>query len=287
MIVYLDILLTINFLINLLLIFVGGWILLQPPRWKRYLLAALAGTGIYFIFFVYSQYIFIEWICRLGGVVAMAWIAYAPRLKSLFARSLTLLIVGQLTGGVIYSFIFSVSGTVLGNAKLDNVSVFWVLAGSIVILCSAGLISAVAQRFKKQVSYLGVVSIALDGRRVEAKALLDSGNTLRHPVNGWPVILCEQNVIAQLAKDLAVWAEDFTRPPPPPVATRVALFPYKSVGGTGMLPGFRPDSITIAAAGQRIMLTQVFVAIRSKAEKSLSYPVIAFPIHSLEEGDIK
>ncbi len=77
------------------------------------------------------------------------------------------------------------------------------------------------------------VEICLDGKSVVLWAKADTGCALREPFSGLPVMVCQAVALKQLL-------------PPEQEAALLPgyrLIPFESLGGNGLLPGFRPESV--------------------------------------------
>lgn len=287
MAVYLDLLALINFAFNFVLLAASGWLGLEQFNLGRYAASALAGTVFWFIFFFSPQYILINWLCRAAGGLAMAWIAWRPAgFKGLFTRCFTVLVVGQLVGGGIYSLLYCLEGDILGRP--GGVSLGLAAAGGGLGLAVAAWWAGRIHRSRHLASHLGQVTVTWGERTVSFSALLDSGNTLRHPLNSWPVVLLERRAAARLLEeDLLSWLESPLAEPPSRVETRVALIPFVTLGGQGLLGALRPDRLTVALAGRSRELTQVYIALEDKGRLPLEYEALAFPIDGEKEDGQK
>jgi len=102
------------------------------------------------------------------------------------------------------------------------------------------------------------LEISLHGRSVDLPALVDSGNKLTDPFSEAPVVVVEYAAVRQLlpaavgrffegeaAGDLALLADASDDGA---LAGRMRVIPFTSVGrDAGMLVGFRPDRVVVAA----------------------------------------
>jgi stage II sporulation protein GA (sporulation sigma-E factor processing peptidase) len=285
LVVYLDLLLVLNFSFNFALLIIAGWMGLQQFRARRYIFAALVGTIIWLIFFLSNQYIFIDWLCRIAGGLAMVFIAWRPNtLRDLLSRAFMLVVAGQLMGGGIFSLAFALGGTTLGN---QSVSLTVVTSGGALMLAVAAVAIGRFHSTRQLKSYLGEVIISFQGTALPLSCLLDSGNTLRHPVNSWPVVIIERDAASLLfSSEIMGWIDQPLSLPPPDIATRVGLVSFNSVGGSGMLAVVRPDKVVLRCARGSRTLFQVYVAVRQMNTRSLEHEALAFPVDNWEEGDI-
>lgn len=85
---------------------------------------------------------------------------------------------------------------------------------------------------QKEANYFADVCICFDGRETPAKGYFDSGNCLREPISGKPVVLASRYIVEKICKSGDI-----------PI-TRFALIPYRTIGNEGVLKGFRVDYIT-------------------------------------------
>jgi len=286
-VVYLDLLLFINFIFNIVLVTIAGWMGLQQFRIGRYCFAALVGTIFWLIFFFWPQYIFIDWICRIAGGVAMAYVAWHPlSLKALFTRTILLVVSGQLMGGGIFSLAFALGSTPLGNS-VPTISLAIVAGGGTIMLGIAAWWTGRIHRTRQLSSYMGEVTVCFQGKTLIIPALLDSGNTLRHPVNSWPVVIIERQVALRLFDpELFEWLDEPLTLPPDGMETKIGFIPFKSVGGSGILAAVKPSKLIVSCEGVSKTLTQVYIAVRQKQQHPLEHQALAFPLDNWKEGEI-
>lgn len=286
MVVFLDLLIIINFCFNFLLITVTGWMSLQQLRLGRYAMAALAGTVIWLIFFFWPQYIFISWVCRIAGGLAIACIAWKPAgLKKLVSKAVLLVVAGQLVGGGIYSLIFALDSTQLGRGG-TSIPISMAAGGGVLMLGIAAWWAGRLHKTRQLRSYVGTVTVSMNNKSLTVPALMDSGNTMRHPVNSWPVVVLERQAARSLfSPELMVWLDEPLTPPPVGMETHIALIPYKTLSSSGLLAAVHPDELVLASPLGTAVLKQVYVAVRQKHQQSLEYQALAFPADNWKEGD--
>ena len=98
------------------------------------------------------------------------------------------------------------------------------------------------------------LTVFLDENSVSCRAFLDTGNTLREPFSGDPVVLLSGAYAAKLGV-----------PSVPDAAQSAALtfrlIPCRSAAGQGVLAAFRPTKLTVRAADGIRETADVFVAL--------------------------
>ena len=120
---------------------------------------------------------------------------------------------------------------------------FWGL-----ILASGGVVVVCRLFFRGGLRHAGQlvpVSIRLGDRQVELTALRDSGNTLRDPFTGEPVLLAQADAAKLLngvdLRDPGKALEQCTQV----LGLKCRLVPYRAVGGTGVLLAVKCDQVTV------------------------------------------
>ena len=237
MTVYLDLVMGLNFLVDLLLLTGANRLAGYPAGMARAASAAALG-GLY------------GGACLLPGfhfLGSLLWRGISLALMSLMAFGIG---PGTLRRGILFSLLcMALGGLVLALGNGGGLSLLAAAAGvclMCVLSCGAGI---GARRFVS-------VQLICGGKRVELTALHDTGNTLRDPVTGERVIVAGPEAAKELfgleRKDLLDPARTLTCG----ILPGVRLIPYHSVGKTrGMLLGIRfrdaringcPESVLVA-----------------------------------------
>lgn len=223
--VYLDLLFLLNLLVDLLLILGTNRLAGHPMGVKRALPAAMLG-GIYAAGCVLPGFFFLgNTLWRLVCLALMSAIAFG-------------LSQSGLRRGVLFVFLsMALGGIALGLGRGG----FWSLvlsAGGVCFLCLVGFRGRVREQ-----KYIPV-TIYYGGQTVSMTALVDTGNTLRDPVSGRPVLVVDASVASKLlplsCAQLAHPVETLATAK----LTGLRLIPYSAVGqSAGLLLGIRPDRV--------------------------------------------
>ncbi|WP_158509604.1 sigma-E processing peptidase SpoIIGA [Limnochorda pilosa] len=265
-VVYVD-LLVLRFLsdaaFNTLLLWTTARLAARPARWARLALAALLGAA-----YAAWETLAAAGVARLPAlparialVVLVSWLMLAVSFDLSRPRSLFPLwtpFYGAVAAAAGAGF---AAGFLLGDGRQPDLAV--AMGGAAVTLAALGLWGPRwLRRETLQRSSELLVRVEAAGRRVEAVALLDTGNHLREPLSGWPVVVMEVEAAAPLfpqdlgplvqraaAGELGV-AEGLHRDPE--WAGRWRMIPFASLGTRhGMMLGFRPDRLMVVA-GRRV-----------------------------------
>lgn len=263
MTVYADILFIVNLYIDALLLSAVRRFLRLPLSRLRWLSAALLG-GL-FGFTALLPQLSGFWLFLIGTVQAFLLIctAFAPKPPMLLLKSTFLLLLfgAALSGllGLLQSLL-PMRGMVLRNG-----AVYFDLSPLLLVLltCAAyGVLYLFDRLFKKTEpdALLAAVTLTRDGMTAAMTARVDTGLTLHEPFSGLPVVLLEKSA----AK--AMLPPDFGKDT---CALPLRLIPYGSVGGSGVLPAFRPDTALINNVPK-----ELWVAVTEKPLSSGSFSAL-------------
>ena len=94
------------------------------------------------------------------------------------------------------------------------------------------------------------------GVSAELNAMLDTGNLLREPFSGLPVIVAERSSVESvMPEDADGFAQGES------CSARLRLVPYSAMGGSGLLTAFMPDSITVLCDGARPRAARAYIGV--------------------------
>jgi len=227
MTVYADVVCIFDFIIDYLLLLGTNRLCGYPPEWKRSAVAAAVGG-------VYSGLCLMPGVSFLGNTLwrvvvlgLLAWIAFGFS-RSALRRCIVFVILSMALGGVALG---------LGNKSA------WTLplgAAVIFLMCFVGFRDRIGT-----VSYLPV-ELTYGDKSLRLTALEDTGNGLRDPVTGKPVLVVD----AEIAQKLTGLTQQQLRSPVSSMAQALIpglrLIPYRAVGQpSGLLLALRIPDVRI------------------------------------------
>ncbi|MBR4864998.1 MAG: sigma-E processing peptidase SpoIIGA [Oscillospiraceae bacterium] len=226
MVVYLDAVFLLNGTIDFLLMLSANRLCGYPSSVKRLLLAAMLG-GIYGGACILPGFSFLGGIVwRLVALGLMAWIAFGSGVSAL-RRGALFVLLSMALGGI-----------ALGLTQ-GGMTAILLGIGCILFLCFAGFGGQPGAKYVP-------VELHHTDRTVRLTALVDTGNTLRDPITGCPVLV----VGAQVARQLLGLTEKQLQSPLEAINSvkipGLRLVPYRSVGkDSGMLLAKRMKGVRI------------------------------------------
>lgn len=276
--VYLDQVFIGNMVMNYAILWAASMLNRTPAGKGR--LAAGAALGAAYALAVFvpgSSYLLSVWFKMAASVLIIA-VTFAPLpLKKFMACLGTFYLASFTLGGLTLGMIFFThSGRVTGSSgvaavmaehfwpgMLLGLTAFWAAGKGIARLIKKG----VFENFFK----MGIL-IRSGSEQVRAQALLDTGNQLKDPMTGHPVVVVEYTVLKTLLPaEVQTLFEENGEPDVWQIldvlgefhwATRFSAIPFQSLGqGKGLLVGFRPDEVIIERQGRRLRAGRVMVGI--------------------------
>ena len=257
MVIYIDILLALNWWIDFLLLLgvrraMGGGV-----RSWRLALGALVGALSCFVLFLPPMSVWLSLLIRLLAAALMVTVAFRRRSWQDWGRRVILLFAlsAGLAGlcGALYFFLAPQGFYVFNGVVYYSVPPLLLVA--LTVVCY-GLLWLSEQLLRRRApkEHLFRVRLTHEGRTVTFPCLYDSGNHLVEPFSGRPVLVVERGVAEELLP-VPPSVEDM------PAQTGWRLIPYDTLGGSGLLPAFLTDSATVLRRDTEHRLPECYVAV--------------------------
>ena len=224
-IIYIDLVILFNFIIDLLLLISVNLLLKRKVKFIRLVTASIVGSiSTLLLFYINDNYILL--IFKLIVSILMVIIAFKYDSFNHFKDNLIwLYILGIILGGSIYLFNNQIA--LVNNGLVFSASGFKI---NIILL---SIISPIIiykylqyqKSFQNTYSETYDVVIYYKGLKISGTGFLDTGNRLKDPYFGRPIILVNKELI----KD----------------KVNTFLVPYHTANKDGMLQVFKPDKVKI------------------------------------------
>ena len=244
--VYLDVLFCVNFIIDHLLLSLCSTVLSLRTRRLRLLLAsALGGLGS-FVLLLPPLPLFVSVLISLAQAFIMIAAAFMPLTLRMILKA----------SGLLFCLSFCFFGAMTAvtalflpkNTMTRNSAVY--IAVPPLLLVALTLAFYLLLRLFYKLFNKGAVSssqcsatIEYHGIRHRSKGIIDTGNTLHEPFSGKCVIVGSSSAFKEMFSD-----EEFLKAnDSSSVNSGIRLIPYSSVGGSGLMPAFRPTRITVTS----------------------------------------
>lgn len=164
--------------------------------------------------------------------------------------------------GIYFLIAFAMAGAALGGKTLfaDNAmqSSWKILAFAMAAAAATACygINRLSSRWQRR-SFCRNIDIIVNNKKVSFEGLIDTGNDLCDPISGSPAIIAELGTLSGLfPHQLYCELKQYSMKNPAAAISacdnanwqrRFRLLPYQSIGGNGILLGFKPDLAIIEA----------------------------------------
>ena len=255
-VIYVDVLVALNWLIDALLLYATARLLRTPLGRFRMVLGSLFG-GIYACRLLLPTLPFlVRLLVDVAAASIMLLLAFGKCRLYTFVKRLTLFMITSMLFSGVTSLLSGErllvhNGVVYADISPLLLTVFTVAAYGVVRVWEW----AMTRRLPKGGECR--LSVCDNGGESRVRAMWDSGMHLREPFSGAPVVLIQRRSMENsLPKELQEALAGTT------TTTRLRMIPYRTVGGEGMLPAFRPRSVTVQRLGEKDRdISGVYVAL--------------------------
>lgn len=281
--VYVDVLILLNYIINLLLIQCVAKLTGRRLKRRRLVLAAFFGAASAMSIFLPFFGFFISLLSKLlisSGIVLIAfhYIGLKVYLKQLFA----FFAVSFFFAGVMLAIWMVVAPK--GMLYYNGVVYFDISSLTLIITTAAAyLVLTLAHRFTREgrlKTEIYRLEIFLGKKSVVLHGLVDTGNSLYEPFSDTPVMVC--NVVDLLPILPLPLMEELMRgtselPDSKKYGLVFRLVPYSHIKGAGMIPAFQPDRILLDGPAGQLIAENVFIAVTNEKIGKDGYSAILNP----------
>lgn len=263
-VIYIDTLFLLNFMVDYLLLLGAARLAGEPLRRIRFFLGAVLGGGYAVAIFLPGFGFMTHPLVRLSAAVLMVLMAYGGSRRLLRQAVIFFALSCAFGGGVLAIGLLGRQGLSLSGGVIYSG-----MDLKIVLLSAAGCYAALTLLFQgvgKHTSFTGEivpVRLILGKRSAQFMALVDTGNTLSDPVNGWPVMVAEGMCVASLFPLDRQPTPELLRDPARAMVClgegeltgRLRLLPYRTVGvEQGILLAMRTDEVWISGEKQELLV---------------------------------
>ncbi|MCL6635025.1 MAG: sigma-E processing peptidase SpoIIGA [Peptococcaceae bacterium] len=242
--------------------------------------AALGAACSLALFIPGNHFLFSIWFKTAASVLITA-VAFAPLPPGKFLTCLGCFYLSSFAlGGLIFGMIFFVhSGRVTGYNGFGGVVAehFWpgVFLGLAAFYAAWKGIDALLKKGVWENLFKMDLLIKWNSVLVKVQAILDTGNQLKDPVSGQPVVVVEYHVLKPLLPEQVRSCYEMAGEPDvwqalaslagSPAASRFSVIPFQSLGRVnGLMLGFRPDEVAIEREGRQVRLGRAVIGIHHR-----------------------
>lgn len=279
MTIYIDIVFFENLIMNSIILIATGIILKQKLSWIRILLASSLGAIYSILSYISELKIYSNFILKIILSILIIYIAYNPQtIKKLWKSILIFYLTSFVFGGAAFALIYIVkpqeilmkNGLFLGTYPLKTV----ILAAVVAFIVLVAAFTIVKSKISKKDMFCDI-EIELNSKKIETRAMIDTGNLLKEPITNTPVIVMEHTLLYEcIPKEILdnlenILGGDFEKIPEEikkEYISRLKLIPFSSLGKqNGMLVGIKADNVKIIEEEQEYEKKNVIIGIYNKS----------------------
>ena len=274
MTLYLDIILVENLLMNYIILFATGIIMKRKIKHIKLISASLIGSIYSIIVYLNITNITSNILIKILLSISMVYLSFLEENYKLLLKDLMMFyLISFVFGGCSIALIYFISPE---NVKIQN----GVLVGMypIKVTLIAGVIAFIIIQIAFKITknklssedMVCTIEIYIGNKNKKIKALIDSGNMLKDPINGYPVLVVEQRKIKEILPqklldniniieggDINNIEKDFIN--------KIRLIPFSSLGKeNGMLIGIKVKKIKVIFKEKEEYIKDVIIGIYNK-----------------------
>lgn len=273
-VVYIDVLFAVNLITNYFILLAVSIIFHRVDKRWRLLLGAAFGALYSLLIFVPSLSFLYSVILKLVFSIIIVVISFHfSSFISLVKLVIGFYITSFLFGGIVFAvYLFaSPPGLYINNGVLYfDISPLMLIGTSAGCYIVITLVSRLLHR-KNHEDSIYDLTVYLGSLSCNAKALMDTGNSLCDQITGAPVIIVEYQTVEKLIpKSMRSSFKNGTIDPnggfkPTEWPGRLRVIPYNTVSGANnLLPAFKPDRVKAHAGKVILDTTNVLIAVNNK-----------------------
>ena len=287
--VYIDVLFATNLVVNYLLLLATGRLAGRAISPGKLVLAS--GLGAFYAASALVSPLTAAYSlpARLAFGLFMVALSFpGQKLQSFLTVAVSFYLCSAMAAGTAMALEAHRTGVLLNGLVVrasDSVARWWIVAVSLAVLSLFPVIAR-AGGFQpgRKLPLLGL-ELEVGGRTLPLTGLVDTGNNLRDPVSGLPVVVVDWEPLRKImpgdvsAFFTSTWDSMPETLASTPMGKRLRLIPYESVSGKkGVLPGFRPDHLVIVEKdGERVTKDAVVGVSGERLSPSGLYQALLHP----------
>ncbi len=279
MTIYIDVVLIENLIMNYIILLATGVILKTKIKHFKIIMSSLIGAIYTILAYVITIPIYSSFFMKFLLSIIIIYVAYNPQnVKKMWKILIVFYLTSFVFGGAAFALIYIVkpqdilmkNGLFLGTYPMKSV----VLAGIIGFIIIVTAFKIVRNRITKRDIYKNV-KIEIDGKQIHLNAILDTGNMLKDPITGSPVIVVEKSILYEilplelldnieniLGGNLEKIPESIKKQ----YIKRLKFIPFSSLGRqNGMLVGIKPNFIEIMDEQNSLKREDIIIGIYEKS----------------------
>lgn len=264
-VVYVDVLLLVNFLIAVVLLLGAGRLCGAFPEQRRILLGGAAAALCSLALLAPEWNEPLQLVYKGGSAALCVALAYPGRsLRQLLQAIAWYFLLNLALTGIVIAAILNGSAN---RWEVNNLSTYYAVSPVLLLVCVAGIyvtLRVVLSCFERSVAAHALLSVTLLGSEIRLDAFEDTGLRLAAPFSDWPVLLvyCGALHKALPEPELLDYLENGMQSGQPPQPQwGMQMVPYQTAGNQGLFPMLPAENLTLKTGDSTMKCKKVWLAI--------------------------
>lgn len=268
MIIYVDVLIFINTVIDFLLLTLTQTLSATKPRFLRKLAASIVSALFSLYIFLPPQPKFIEILMRLLSSVVAVLVCFGYANIRLYLRRLFIFFaVSFIYAGIMAAIVMLFSPSVISinnGIVYFDISPIWLISLSLLFYIAIVLIKKLTGRQSEYAKECDI-EFAFGNNYCTAKAMVDSGHTLNDAFSDCAVIIVDKSVAETLFGKLDTECMLSVKTPATSEISRCfRVLPVNTVSSKDLLPAVKIDAATVMCEKRKIELIKPILVISNQ-----------------------
>lgn len=257
--IYIDIIILENIIMNYIILYATGLIAKSKISYIRLFLASLLGAIYAATQYISKLNIYSNGLIKIILSILMVYIAFNPQnIKNIFKQLIIFYLTTFTFGGVATYLIYVLkpqdiiikNGMFVGTYVLKVIFIGAILGTIILVIAFK-----ISKNKMNKKDMFCKVRIQINGKSKNINTMIDTGNMLKEPLTGNPVVIIEKTSLYDLIpKEIlnnteSILGGDFSKIPKEikeEYISKLKIIPFSSLGKqNGMIIGIKPESIKV------------------------------------------
>ena len=273
--IYIDIVFLENLIMNSIIIYATSIILKLKPKMIRVVISSAIGSVYAIITYITELPIYTSIISKIILAIVIVYVAFNPQnVKIMWKQVLIFYLTSFVFGGVALYLIYFIkpqevfikNGIFVGEYVLKVIFLGAIMAFIIIKIS----IKFIKTKINAKDMFCKI-KIKLNGKEVETKAMIDTGNLAKEPITNTPVVIVESSLLEKVLPEeilnsidniLAGNLEGVNKE----YISRLRCIPFSSLGKqNGMLLGVKADEIIVEKEEENKISKNVIIGVYEKS----------------------
>ena len=279
MTIYIDIIFIENIIMNVIILYATSIILKQKIKIIRLIISSAIGSIYSIVMYITKLTIYSSIVSKFILSVVMIYVAFIPNdLKKMFKQIIIFYLTSFVFGGVALNLIYFLrpenvsikNGLFTGEYALKVIMLGAIMAFIIIKIS----IKIIKTKFNAKDMYCDI-KLKINGKQIETKAMIDTGNLVKEPITNTPVVIVEESllegiiskeILKNLENILRGNLENLPQDIQDEYLPKLRCIPFSSLGKeNGMLVGIKISEIVVKSEDDEKKTSNIIIGIYERS----------------------